>query len=177
VTVATQLDQLYQQVILDHYKQKHGHGLRGPEQTPDRAAVGEGELVWAESRQVNPLCGDEVTLRVAVDASGLVRDVAWTGEGCSISQASTSVLHDLAVDEPVADARRRIDAFRAMVRSRGTLEPDEELLGDGVAFAGVGRHANRVKCAMLGWTAFEDALGRADAPAGVPSQAPNQEGS
>ena len=165
--MATQLDQLYQQVILDHYREKHGHGLRGPAQTPDRAAVADGGLTWAESRQVNPLCGDEVTLRVAVDGSGRVRDVAWTGEGCSISQASTSVLHDLAVDEPVAAARGRLDAFRAMVRGRGTVEPDEELLGDGVAVAGVGRHANRVKCAMLGWTAFEDALARAEAAAGV----------
>jgi nitrogen fixation NifU-like protein len=164
--MATQLDQLYQQVILDHYKQKHGHGLRGPEQTTDRAAVREGDLVWAESRQVNPLCGDEVSLRVAVNTAGLVRDVAWTGEGCAISQASTSVLHDLAVGGPVDEARRRVDAFREMVRSRGALEPDEELLGDGVAFAGVGRHANRVKCAMLGWTAFEDALARADASRG-----------
>jgi nitrogen fixation NifU-like protein len=112
---------------------------------------------------VNPLCGDEVTVRVAVDGTGLVRDVAWAGEGCSISQASTSVLHDLVVEGPVGEARRRVDAFRAMVRSRGTVEPDEDLLGDGVAFAGVGRHANRVKCAMLGWTAFEDALSRADA--------------
>jgi nitrogen fixation protein NifU and related proteins len=168
--MATQLDQLYQQVILDHYKQKHGHGLRGPEQTPDRAAVADGDLVWAESRQVNPLCGDEVTLRVAVDRGGLVRDVAWTGEGCSISQASTSVLHDLAVGGPESEARRRVDAFREMVRSRGTVEPDEELLGDGVAFAGVGRHANRVKCAMLGWTAFEDALARAGAATGGQDQ-------
>ena len=168
--MATQLDQLYQQVILDHYKQKHGHGLRGPEQTPDRASVADGDLTWAESRQVNPLCGDEVTLRVAVDRAGLVRDVAWTGEGCSISQASTSVLHDLAVDEHVDAARRRVDAFRDMVRSRGTVEPDEELLGDGVAFAGVGRHANRVKCAMLGWTAFEDALTRAEAAASGQSE-------
>jgi nitrogen fixation NifU-like protein len=171
--VATQLDQLYQQVILDHYKQKHGHGLRGPEQTQDRAAVSDGDLAWAESRQVNPLCGDEVTLRVAVDRAGLVRDVAWTGEGCSISQASTSVLHDLTVDEHVGGARLRVDAFREMVRSRGTLQPDEDLLGDGVAFAGVGRHANRVKCAMLGWTAFEDALARAEAA----SSGQDQEGS
>jgi nitrogen fixation NifU-like protein len=164
--MATQLDQLYQQVILDHYREKHGHGLRGPQATPDRVAVAEAGLTWAESRQVNPLCGDEVTVRVAVDGAGVVRDVAWAGEGCSISQASTSVLHDLVVAGPVGEARRRADAFRAMVRSRGTVEPDEDLLGDGVAFAGVGRHANRVKCAMLGWTAFEDALGRADAATG-----------
>jgi nitrogen fixation NifU-like protein len=161
--VAAQLDQLYQQVILDHYREKHGHGLRGPHATPDRLAVTEAGVTWAESRQVNPLCGDEVTVRVAVDGTGLVHDVAWAGEGCSISQASTSVLHDLVVEGPVVEARRRVDAFRAMVRSRGTVEPDEDLLGDGVAFAGVGRHANRVKCAMLGWTAFEDALSRADA--------------
>ena len=168
--MATGLDQLYQQVILDHYKQKHGHGLRGPEQTPDRAAVADGDVAWAESRQVNPLCGDEVTVRVAVDRAGQIRDVAWTGEGCSISQASTSVLHDLTVGAGAEQARRRVEAFREMVRSRGMLEPDEELLGDGVAFAGVGRHANRVKCAMLGWTAFEDALARAAGAVGDPDQ-------
>ncbi len=161
--MATQLDQLYQQVILDHYREKHGHGLRGPQSTPDRVAVAEAGLTWAESRQVNPLCGDEVTVRVAVDGAGVVRDLAWDAEGCSISQASTSVLHDLVVEGSPAAVRRTVDAFRAMVRSRGTVEPDEDLLGDGVAFAGVGRHANRVKCAMLGWTAFEDALSRADA--------------
>jgi nitrogen fixation NifU-like protein len=165
VTASTSgLDQLYQQVILDHYREKHGHGLRGPETAHDRAAVREGALVWAESRQVNPLCGDEVTLRVAVDGSvegGVVRDVAWEAEGCSISQASTSVLHDLAVGEPPARVREVVDTFRTMVRSRGGVEPDEAVLGDAVAFAGVGRHANRVKCAMLGWTAFEDALARA----------------
>jgi nitrogen fixation NifU-like protein len=164
------LDQLYQQVILDHYREKHGHGLRGPERTPDRVVVPEAGLVWAESRQVNPLCGDEVTLRVAVAPGGRVSDVAWTGEGCSISQASTSVLHDLTVGDSTEQARARVEAFRAMVRSRGAVEPDEELLGDGVAFAGVGRHANRVKCAMLGWTAFEDALGRADAATGAPRE-------
>jgi nitrogen fixation NifU-like protein len=145
------LEQLYQQVILDHYKEKHGHGVRPP---------GAG-LLEATSRQYNPLCGDEVTLQVAVDPAGVVRDVAWVGEGCSISQASSSVLYDLVVDQPVARAEEVLDAFRAMVRSRGTAEPDEDLLGDAVAFAGVGRHANRVKCAMLGWTAFEDALHRA----------------
>jgi|tagenome__1003787_1003787.scaffolds.fasta_scaffold20277204_2 nitrogen fixation NifU-like protein len=166
----SQLDQLYQQVILDHYREKHGGGLRGPAEAADRAAVADGALVWAQSRQVNPLCGDEVTLRVGVEAgSGIVRDVAWEAEGCSISQASTSVLHDLAVGEPPARTAEVVEAFRALVRSRGMLEPDEDLLGDAAAFAGVGRHANRVKCAMLGWTAFEDALARARAH--VPAQA------
>jgi nitrogen fixation protein NifU and related proteins len=159
-----QLDQLYQQVILDHYRERHGGGLRGPAGTPDRPAVAEAGVVWAQSRQVNPLCGDEVTLRVAVEpASGLIRDVAWEAEGCSISQAATSVLHDRTVGATTSVARKVAEAFRAMVRSRGEAEPDEAVLGDAVAFAGVGRHANRVKCAMLGWTAFEDALTRAEA--------------
>jgi nitrogen fixation NifU-like protein len=148
------LEQLYQQVILDHAKERHGRGMREP------AA----HQLMAQSHQVNPLCGDEVTLRVAVERTAdgdVVRDVAWVGEGCSISQASTSVLYDLVVDRPTAEADDVVEHFRSMIRSRGAVEPDEEILGDAVAFAGVGRHANRVKCAMLGWTAFEDALHRA----------------
>jgi nitrogen fixation NifU-like protein len=156
------LEGLYQQVILDHAKEKHGHGLREP--VLDAAlAVGSGQ-----SRQYNPLCGDEVTLRVAV--SGLegpipgrrVEDLSWAGEGCSISQAATSVLYDLVVGHPVEEALRIVGDYRAMLRSRGEAEPDEEVLGDAVAFAGVSRHANRVKCAILGWTAFEDALLRTE---------------
>ncbi|HEX2804758.1 MAG TPA: SUF system NifU family Fe-S cluster assembly protein [Kineosporiaceae bacterium] len=148
------LDQLYQQVILDHAKERHGRGMREPG----------ADLLMAQSHQLNPLCGDEVTLRVAVEQTGdgdVVRDVAWVGEGCSISQASTSVLYDLVMDRTAVDADDIVGHFRTMIRSRGTVEPDEEVLGDAVAFAGVGRHANRVKCAMLGWTAFEDALHRA----------------
>jgi nitrogen fixation protein NifU and related proteins len=144
------LESLYQQVILDHAREKHGHGLR---ESPSAEATS------AESRQYNPLCGDEVTLRVAVAGSD-VADVSWDGEGCSISQAATSVLHDLVVGQPVAQARLIVADYRQMLRSRGESEPDEDVLGDAVAFAGVGRHANRVKCAMLGWTAFEDALVR-----------------
>jgi nitrogen fixation NifU-like protein len=162
------LDQLYQQVILDHYKEKHGFGMREP-------AAG---LLLAQSYQKNPLCGDEVTLRVVVErgADGdVVRDVSWVGDGCSISQASTSVLYDLVVDEATGQAEELVEAFRTMVRSRGAVEPDEELLGDAVAFAGVGRHANRVKCAMLGWTAFEDALHRAVADGTGPTGGPTAE--
>ena len=90
----------------------------------------------------------------------VVRVYALDGEGCSISQVATSVLHDLVVGQPVAQARLIVADYRQMLRSRGESEPDEDVLGDAVAFAGVGRHANRVKCAMLGWTAFEDALVR-----------------
>jgi nitrogen fixation NifU-like protein len=152
------LDQLYQQVIIDHARERHGHGLR-------ESSDGTGT---AESHQYNPLCGDEVTLRVVVGrASGerdVVQDLSWAGDGCSISQASTSVLYDLVVGRTPAEAGGLVDDFRTMIRSRGAAEPDEEVLGDAVAFSGVGRHANRVKCAMLGWTAFEDALARAVGP-------------
>ncbi len=147
------LEGLYQQVILDHAKEKHGHGLRD---------VAGDTVRSGESRQYNPLCGDEVTLRVAVSGSAgserVVDDLSWDGEGCSISQAATSVLYDLVVGHPVDEALSIVADYREMLRSRGTLEPDEDVLGDAVAFAGVSRHANRVKCAILGWTAFEDAL-------------------
>jgi nitrogen fixation protein NifU and related proteins len=148
------LDDLYQQVILDHARERHGSGLR------DAAA---GELV-GQSRQVNPLCGDEVTLRVTVAPAGsgpgdaVIRDVSWTAEGCAISQAATSVLHDLVVGGTVRRATARVAGYRELIRSRGEATAQDEELGDAVAFAGVGRHANRVKCAMLGWTAFEAAL-------------------
>jgi nitrogen fixation NifU-like protein len=169
--MASSLESLYQQVILDHAREKHGQGLRDPEpgDGPQIARTG-------QSRQYNPLCGDEVTLRVAVSevtasdvpasdraASGqlpvrMITDLSWTGEGCSISQAATSVLHDLVVGHPVEEALEIVGSYREMLRGRGEVEPDEAVLGDAVAFAGVGRHANRVKCAILGWTAFEDAL-------------------
>jgi nitrogen fixation NifU-like protein len=162
--MASPLESLYQQVILDHSREKHGHGLRD----------GVPGARTGQSRQYNPLCGDEVTLRVAllpgaaagseaeagagVGAGAVVADLSWAGEGCSISQAATSVLHDLVVGHPVEEALDIVASYRGMLRSRGELEPDEAVLGDAVAFAGVGRHANRVKCAILGWTAFEDAL-------------------
>jgi nitrogen fixation NifU-like protein len=152
--MTSSLEGLYQQVILDHAREKHGHGLR--EWAGDSSGQSSGE-----SRQYNPLCGDEVTLRVAVTGEPWERtiaDLSWAGEGCSISQAATSVLHDLVVGQPVAEALTIVGDYREMLRGRGQVEPDEEVLGDAVAFAGVGRHANRVKCAILGWTAFEDAL-------------------
>lgn len=148
------LEALYQQVILDHAKEKHGR-TDLPEQAPADPSV-------ARSHQYNPLCGDEVTLQLTL-ADSTVGEVAWTGDGCSISQAATSVMHDLILGLPVEEARGIVADYRAMLRSRGESEPDEEVLGDAVAFAGVSRHANRVKCAILGWTAFEDALMRIEA--------------
>ncbi|MCE0539444.1 SUF system NifU family Fe-S cluster assembly protein [Kineosporia rhizophila] len=149
------LEALYQQVILDHSKEKHGRTDLADDAVLDPAST-------VRSHQYNPLCGDEVTVQLTLGGQR-VDEVAWTGEGCSISQAATSVMHDLIVGKPVDEARGILADYRAMLRSRGTATPDEEVLGDAVAFAGVSRHANRVKCAILGWTAFEDALLRIEA--------------
>lgn len=142
------LEQIYQEVILDHYKHPHHRGLREP--------------FGAEVRHVNPTCGDEVTLRVALADDGeTVADVSYDGQGCSISQASTSVLADQVIGESVGDALKTVAAFTEMVSSRGTIEGDEDVLGDGVAFAGVSKYPARVKCALLGWMAFKDAVAQA----------------
>ena len=141
------LEQMYQEIILDHYRNPHRSGLREP--------------FDAESYQINPTCGDEVTLRVALDGDR-VTDVSYDAIGCSISQAATSVLTDLVVGRTVDDSRSTMDAFVEMVQSRGQVEPDEDVLQDAVAFAGVSRYPARVKCALLAWMAFKDAVGRAD---------------
>lgn len=136
---------MYQEIILDHYKNPHGRGLRDP--------------FDAESFQVNPTCGDEVTLRVKVD-DGKVADVSYDGQGCSISQASTSVMTDLVVGHTIDEAFTTMDAFVELMQGKGKVEPDEDVLEDGVAFAGVAKYPARVKCALLGWMAFKDAVAR-----------------
>ncbi|MGH4025603.1 MAG: Fe-S cluster assembly sulfur transfer protein SufU [Pseudonocardiaceae bacterium] len=141
------LEQMYQQIILDHYRNPHRSGLREP--------------FHSESFQINPTCGDEVTLRVALDGDR-VADVSYEAMGCSISQAATSVLTDLVVGRTVDESLSKMDAFVELVQSRGQVEPDEAVLEDAVAFAGVARYPARVKCALLGWMAFKDALGQAD---------------
>ena len=144
------LEQMYQDVILDHYKHPHHRGLREP--------------FGAEVHHVNPTCGDEVTLRVALSDDGeQVLDVSYDGQGCSISQAATSVLADQVIGQSVGDALKTVTAFTEMVSSRGTIEGDEDVLGDGIAFAGVSRYPARVKCALLGWLAFKAALAEAGA--------------
>ncbi|MCC8928193.1 Fe-S cluster assembly sulfur transfer protein SufU [Rhodococcus sp. I2R] len=147
------MEQMYQEVILDHYKHPHGRGLREP--------------FGAEVHHVNPTCGDEVTLRVHIDDAGIVADVSYDGQGCSISQAATSVLTDQVVGLPVERALTVVDAFSAMVGSRGSVDGDVDVIGDGIAFAGVSKYPARVKCALLGWMAFKDAVVRiVEAPAG-----------
>lgn len=141
-----QLQNMYQEIILDHYKNPHGRGLREP--------------FDGESFQVNPTCGDEVTLRVKVDGEK-VADVSYDGQGCSISQAAVSVLNDLVVGRTVGEAMTTMDAFVDLMQSRGKVEPDEEVLEDGIAFAGVAKYPARVKCALLGWMALKAALANA----------------
>jgi nitrogen fixation protein NifU and related proteins len=152
------LEQIYQEVILDHYKHPHHRGLREP--------------FGAESYQVNPTCGDEVRLRVALSNDREhVEDVSYDGQGCSISQASTSVLTDQVIGQSVGDALKTVAAFTEMVSSRGAVEGDEDVIGDGIAFAGVAKYPARVKCALLGWMAFKAALAEATASTDVVAQA------
>lgn len=141
-----QLEQLYQDIILDHYKKPRGRGLREPYD--------------AFSHHVNPTCGDEITLRVSI-VDNKVADVSYEGMGCSISQASASVLFELLVGLELDEALSRVDAFNAMIAGRGQQPPDEELLEDAVAFEGVAKFPARVKCALLAWMAFKDAALRA----------------
>jgi nitrogen fixation NifU-like protein len=146
--MTVRLEQMYHDVILDHYKHPQHRGLREP--------------FGCQVFHVNPVCGDEVTLRVALSGDGHhVADVSYDGQGCSISQAATSVLSEQVIGRSVADSLAIVTAFTEMVSSRGTVEGDEDILGDGVAFAGVAKYPARVKCALLGWMAFKDALAQA----------------
>ena len=140
------VEELYQEIILDHYRAKHHSGLRDP--------------YTAEVHHLNPICGDEVTLRVHLDGD-TIRDVSYEGLGCSISQASTSVMTDLVIGRNVAHGLELHGEFLTMMQRKGEVEPDEERLEDGIAFAGVARFPARVKCALLGWSAFKDAVLRA----------------
>lgn len=155
---SSELQNLYQQVILDYSKNPYGVGLLGD-------AAG-------QSHQLNPTCGDEITLEVHLAGEGtepadpladrVIERIRWEGHGCAISQASASLLTELAEGLTVGDLRVRIDAFRTAMQSRGKIAPDEELLGDAVALGGVSRYVARVKCAMLGWVAAEHALTMAE---------------
>lgn len=146
------LEQLYQQIILEHAKLRTGSGLADT-RVPAGAASG-------QSHQLNPVCGDEITVRVAV-SDGKVAQLRWDGEGCSISMASASVLAELAEGMDVGSFTAVIGNFRDVLRSRGKLAADPDILGDAAAFEGVSKYAARVKCAMISWVAAEDALNQA----------------
>ncbi len=144
------LEAMYQEVILDHYKHPQHSGLRAPYD--------------AEVHHVNPSCGDELTLRVHIvekDGVPTVFDVSYEAQGCSISQASTSVMAEEIVGLPLEEALEKLAEFERMITSRGKVEGDEDLIGDGIAFAGVSKYPARVKCALLGWKAFQAAAAEA----------------
>jgi nitrogen fixation NifU-like protein len=146
-----QLENMYQEVILDHYKNPHHKGLRDP--------------FDAQVYHVNPTCGDEVTLRVSLketaDGDPVIEDVSYESLGCSISQASASVMTDLVIGKPVSEAMKIGDAFLELMKSKGQLEPDEDVLDEAVVFAGVSKYPARIKCALLGWMAWKDATAQA----------------
>lgn len=137
------LESLYQELILDHYKNPLNKGLA----TSPSISV----------HHVNPSCGDEIDLNLHVDGQ-TIANVTWDGVGCSISQASTSVLSDLVKGKSATQALRIIEAFSEVMSSKGSVAGDPELLGDAVAFAGVSRYPARIKCALLGWMALKDAM-------------------
>jgi nitrogen fixation protein NifU and related proteins len=150
-----QLQSMYQEIILDHYRRPLHAGLREP--------------FDAQVHHVNPTCGDEVTLRVSLkDTAGgpAVADVSYEALGCSISQASVSMMADLIIGKPVGEAMDVSGEFLALMQSRGEAEPDEDVLGDAVAFEGVSKYPARIKCALLGWMAWKDATARALAQLG-----------
>ncbi|WP_018656540.1 Fe-S cluster assembly sulfur transfer protein SufU [Actinomadura flavalba] len=145
-----QLEAMYQEVILDHYRNPQNKGLREPFE--------------GEAHHVNPTCGDEITLRVHLSGEGrdaTLTDVSYDAMGCSISQASASVLTDLVIGKSVKDAMEIGDAFLELMQSQGKAEPDEDVLEDAVAFVGVSKYPARIKCALLGWMAWKDATARA----------------
>ncbi len=149
-----QLESMYQDIILDHYRNPHGRGLRQPYE--------------AEVHHVNPTCGDEVTLRVHVenDAAGdpILSDVSYEGMGCSISQASVSAMYDLVIGKPVPEALETGEHFMTLMQSKGDASVAEKLedeLEDAVAFAGVSKYPARIKCALMSWMALKDASARA----------------
>jgi nitrogen fixation NifU-like protein len=140
------IDSLYQEIILDHYKRPHHAGLREPYD--------------AEVFHVNPTCGDEIRLRVRVD-DGVVDDVSYAAEGCSISQAAASVMADLVIGKKVDEAMSLYEDFLALMQGGGGVQPNEERLEDGIAFAGVAKFPARIKCALLAWMAWKDATAQA----------------
>ena len=149
------VESMYQDIILDHYRNPQHRGLNDP--------------FDAEVHHVNPTCGDEVTLRVRLNGA-TIEDVSWEGEGCSISQASTSVMTDLVIGHDIDQALVLQKEFLTLMQSRGHEdvldEAATESLDDAIAFAGVAKYPARVKCALLGWMAMKSAIAEAGVTGG-----------
>jgi nitrogen fixation NifU-like protein len=141
-----ELDSLYQEVILDHYKNPANKSLL-PNPTK-------------QVHHVNPSCGDEITLNLNLDGE-IVQSISWEGVGCSISQASTSIMSELLTGKKITEAMAVLEEFTTLMQSKGSLSGDENILEDAVALAGVSKFPARIKCALLGWMAFKDAVSQA----------------
>jgi nitrogen fixation NifU-like protein len=137
-----QLDNLYQEVILDHYKHPENKGLA--------------TSYDAQVHHINPSCGDEITLNLTLQGQK-VSSISWDGVDCSISQASVSIMSSLMMNKELSEAQTILDEFVALMQSKGNGSPDVSVLEDAVAFAGVSQYPARIKCALLGWMAFKDA--------------------
>jgi nitrogen fixation NifU-like protein len=145
-----ELESMYQEIILEHYRRPLHSGLRDP--------------FDAQVQHINPTCGDEVTLRVTLKDAGsepVLADVSYEALGCSISQASASVMAEMIIGKTVGEAMAISEEFLKLMQSRGEAEADEDVLGDAIAFAGVSKYPARIKCALLGWMAWKDATARA----------------
>lgn len=138
-----ELDALYQEVILDHYKHPQHKGLLS---TYD-----------AQVHHVNPSCGDEITLNLALENNS-ISSISWDGVGCSISQASVSIMSDLVIGKSVDEARVVLNNFVELMQSKGIKTGDPAILEDAVSLAGVSKFPARIKCALLGWMAYKDAV-------------------
>lgn len=136
-----QLDNLYQEVILDHYKRPEHKGLS--------------ILSDVQVHHINPSCGDELTLNLSLVDNRI--SLTWDGVGCSISMASASMMAGLLTGKTLNEAEPILDSFVSLMQSKGTQSGDEEILEDAVAFAGVSKYPARIKCALLSWMAFKDA--------------------
>ena len=143
------LEELYKEVILDHYKiPRNKRDLPG------------GEL---SCRKNNPLCGDEITIHAHLEGDR-VAEVTFEGSGCSISQASASMLTETVTGVTVEEAEKIASEFRGMME--GKVDPDEESFGDLIALKGVVKYPVRIKCAVLAWDVLQEALNGATSPAG-----------
>jgi nitrogen fixation NifU-like protein len=146
-----ELDSLYQEVILDHYKHPLNKGLAS--------------TYGAQVHHVNPSCGDEITLNITAK-DGVLTAITWDGVGCSISQASVSIASDLLINKSFNEAELILNEFTELMQSKGTKTGNPDVLEDAVALAGVSKFPARIKCALLGWMAFKDAAVRINTTTG-----------
>lgn len=138
------LEAMYQEIILDHYKNPQNKNLSEP------CPAG-----FVQVHHVNPTCGDEISLRLKVEQNQIVF-LEWDGLGCSISQASASIMSQLVMHQQVPDALDQIDLFLKLMKSDTNVSYEE--LDDAIAFAGVAKYPARIKCALLGWMALKDSI-------------------